>query len=165
MSTFFQVLASLAVLLVPGLTKYVQNLPENTRCFVFGLCMGVVGGWWACHFLADNQSKRDKAEAEKITAETARLAEENAEKKRQWERDRQDRLDAEEKDRLDRKEVEERERKESLKVTYGQYGELISHKDSKTCCPKCSNDKKLQPLASNGVCPICRWSKKFVCQN
>lgn len=100
---YLKFLASLAVLLVPGLVTRFFDLPENFKYFLFGLCTGAVGGWWFCHFFSNHRTERIKAEAAKLTAEQAKfaaeqaklaaeaalLAEQNAEKDRQYRRDRE----------------------------------------------------------------------------
>lgn len=84
----------------PPLVVWLNGAPENVKFCMYGLAVGLELGWWCCHYLANNRVAVE-------TAKTARMAEEKAEKQRQWERDRQERLDAEEKARKDAVAAEE----------------------------------------------------------
>lgn len=171
-TTIIQVIASLAAVLVPALVAYIPNLPENIKYLVFGLFTGAVGGWWFCHFFSGIKTGRITAEKDRIVAHTARLAEENAEKQRQWERDRQDRADAEEaaeraKDAAEKEILEKAIKaiREKFEISFD--GQLVPrdrtsfHRYCRQCGLGAGKAVKLQSTSSRGgwYCPECGWEK------
>jgi hypothetical protein len=89
-----QILISLIVIAVPQFVVSKLKLPDNLGYFILGLAIGIDLGWWGYHCFC----------TQRALAVTAQRAEENAEKQRQWERDR-----------IDRKEAEEKAEKEAIK--------------------------------------------------
>lgn len=108
-----EILISLAVLAVPKLVVSNFEISENFYYLILGIAIGIDLGWWGSYLFSGYRAKLITAEAARISAETARKAEENAERQRQWQRNRSEKLD-------DEKAKYKAERREATKKAFEQ---------------------------------------------
>ena len=157
-----EILISLAVLAVPKLVVSNFEISENFYYLILGIVIGIDLGWWGSYFFSDYRAKL-------ITAMTAKLAEENAEKHRQWERERQDAITAEEaKMNAARQEIEDAKNK-AIQEIRNKYEISIDletlvakdKSDSRRYCKNCGlkAGKEIELKRNNSdnrwVCPYC----------